>query len=122
MPLLPFYVNDTGAGGVWLGVILTLQSLGVVFGAMLMGFASDKFGRRRTGIFSMFGDALFFLLSAWAPTPLALATVRFCAGLCCPIPVGYGWYVVGAPRTSPPAICARQAHLCCHAPPSRPIP
>ena len=49
MPLLPFFCNDYAADNksMWLGAILSSQAAGVVVGTIIIGKASDVFGRRR---------------------------------------------------------------------------
>ena len=59
-PLLPVFCKDFENGGMWLGAILSAQSAGVIIGTVLVGILSDMFGRKRLGLYSMFGDGVFF--------------------------------------------------------------
>jgi YNFM family putative membrane transporter len=101
MPLLPFFLEDTEDAVFWLGAIMSCQALGVVCGIVIMGIMSDRFGRKRMGAITMFGDSTMFLLSGLMKTPLSLLICRFVAGLFCPIPVAMSWLIDISPTSNP---------------------
>ncbi|WP_108398126.1 MFS transporter [Devosia submarina] len=59
----------------------TLFFLGMLIGATLFGRLADRFGRRRVLIITVAMDAIFGLLSAFAPDFAVLLVLRFLTGL-----------------------------------------
>ena len=92
-PLLPVFCKDFENGGMWLGAILSAQSAGVIIGTVLVGILSDMFGRKRLGLYSMFGDGIFFFLAGMMTNPLGMLIVRLICGIFSPIPCSYSWII-----------------------------
>ncbi|HEV7293595.1 MAG TPA: MFS transporter [Devosia sp.] len=59
----------------------TLFFLGMLIGASLFGRLADRFGRRNVLIITVAGDAIFGLLSVFAPNFAVLLALRFLTGL-----------------------------------------
>jgi putative MFS transporter len=59
----------------------TLFFLGMLIGASVFGRLADRFGRRRVLIWTVAGDAVFGLLSVFAPSFGALLALRFLTGI-----------------------------------------
>lgn len=86
IPILPELIQSlTGEGlsdaskyGGWL--IFTFAIMQFLF-APILGGLSDKYGRRRVILFSLFGLSIDYLLHAWAPTLAFLFVGRFFAGI-----------------------------------------
>lgn len=86
IPILPELIKDlTGEGlsaasryGGWL--IFTFAIMQFLF-APILGALSDRFGRRRVILFSLFGLSIDYLLHAWAPTITFLFIGRLLAGI-----------------------------------------
>lgn len=60
--------------------IATIGLVGMTFGALAVGGATDRFGRRRAMIWSVAGFSVLTLLCGLAQTPAQLAVFRFLAG------------------------------------------
>ncbi len=81
LPALPFWAMRMGAGGLWLGVLLTSYSGAKLVGAALAGRASDIWGRKPVLVACLAGSGVSFILTGLAPSLLALAAARAVAGL-----------------------------------------
>eukprot|EP00941_MAST-03F_sp_MAST-3F-sp1_P004418 g4418.t1 len=101
IPFLTFYVKrmypekDEGARTLWVGGILTAQYFASVFGAALLGWSSDVFGRKAALMQAMIGDIIFFAASgavAELSVPLFVAA-RALAGLMIPVVPATAWLV-----------------------------
>ena len=86
IPILPDLIETlTGEGlseasryGGWL--IFTFAIMQFIF-APVLGALSDRYGRRRVILFSLFGLSIDYLIHAWAPTIFFLFIGRFLAGI-----------------------------------------
>jgi DHA1 family tetracycline resistance protein-like MFS transporter len=81
LPSLPFYAQDLGATGLWLGVLLTSYSFAQLIGAAILGRLSDRFGRRPMLILSLAGSSASLALTGLALSLPTLAAARALAGL-----------------------------------------
>ena len=81
LPALPFWAMRMGAGGLWLGVLLTSYSGAKLVGAALAGRASDAWGRKPVLVACLAGSGVSFVLTGLAPSLLTLAGARAVAGL-----------------------------------------
>ena len=77
----PALIEQWGISRAEMGPILGAAMFGVAIGALIAGPWSDRAGRKRVLLISVFGFALFSLLCAFARTPLEMAVLRFLAGL-----------------------------------------
>jgi MFS family permease len=91
IPLLPFFVEDAGNSEVWVGMILSLQYVGVIFGNNAIGFISDRVGRKFALLLSMAGDTAFFVASGYAKSSLMLLIFRVFAGAFTPLAPSLTW-------------------------------
>jgi len=66
LPLLPFYASDFGATIAIVGLLGTVNALGQLIAAPIIGRLSDRFGRRPLLIVSIAGTILGFLLLGFA--------------------------------------------------------
>jgi MFS family permease len=100
VPLLPFFVIEAGAPTIWLGIILTCQNAGVILGQLLIGYCSDRFGRKPALVTALLCMAFFFFLSGTAESVEMLALWQLFAGISNPGSACLGWVVdtVPAPR------------------------
>jgi AAHS family 4-hydroxybenzoate transporter-like MFS transporter len=64
-----------------LGHIMSAALIGLACGAMISGPLSDRFGRRRVILFSVFFFAFWTLLAGFAETSAQITILRFFAGL-----------------------------------------
>ena len=80
-PLLPLYVKDMGATGIWLGIIVAAYFASNSIATPIAGRLSDRKGRK---IFLTVGLVAYSLVSlgyVFAQTPAHLALVRLVQGL-----------------------------------------
>ena len=133
MPLLPVWCTRVaGVSDQWVGYILTAQYSAVIVGQIVVGFAADRFGKRRVMLVVMAGDCVLFAASGFITRALPQLLVRAAVGLFAPPALAIGWISeVGhsASRLSARARCFRLpfrlAPLCARAllptpaPPSR---
>lgn len=66
LPLLPYYASDFGATLTLVGLLGTVNGLGQLIAAPLIGRLSDRFGRRPLLILAVSGTILGFLLLGFA--------------------------------------------------------
>lgn len=90
--LRPYIKESLGLSDLQAGSAYTLQSIGAVLGAVVIGQLADKFGRRNALIVSMIGYGSFLLGGLWVDTYAALIAQRigqgFFMGSMFPIAVG----------------------------------
>ena len=77
----PRLMSDWGIDRAALAPILAAGLLGMFVGALVLGIAGDRYGRRRALLASMALMAASSLLAATADGPAPLATYRFLTGL-----------------------------------------
>jgi DHA1 family tetracycline resistance protein-like MFS transporter len=66
LPLLPYYIEQFGAGPIIIGCISATYSLFQLVAAPIMGELSDKYGRRPILLISVAGTAISFFMIALA--------------------------------------------------------
>lgn len=81
LPLLPFYAEEFGATGFWVGALLTAYSAAQLVGAPVLGRISDRVGRRPVLLASLAGSALSLALTGVANSLALLLLGRVLAGL-----------------------------------------
>lgn len=81
LPVLPFMVEETGAGPTLITITLSLYSLGQMVGAPLWGKISDHIGRRRALLITMIGAAGCYVALGLADTLAQIMVVRLVSGL-----------------------------------------
>ena len=81
LPLLPFYAEQFGATGIWVGALLTAYSAAQIVGAAFLGRLSDRVGRRPVLLLSLLGSALSLTVTGFAGSLLVLLAGRALAGL-----------------------------------------
>ena len=80
-PLLPLYVSDMGATGVWLGTIMASYAITNSMAVPFIGRLSDRKGRK---IFLTIGLLIYSIISVgylFSATPIHLVIVRLCQGV-----------------------------------------
>jgi len=80
IPLLPFYAEHFGASPLAVTSLMAVYSLMQFVTAPLLGSISDRFGRRRVLLFSLFGAAVGYGLMAMANSLILLILARGLAG------------------------------------------
>lgn len=81
LPLLPFYASDLGAGGLQVGLLVTVYSAVQLFMAPMWGRISDRFGRRPVLILGLLGSALAYIIFARADSLTLLFVSRIVGGI-----------------------------------------
>lgn len=97
LPLLPFFVRDTGADTFWIGAILSAQYTAVVIGSAFWGRMADFVGVRKVYLLLLVLDVIFFTLSAFCTTVESLLICRFFAGFSAIMPLGTAWISATCP-------------------------
>jgi AAHS family 4-hydroxybenzoate transporter-like MFS transporter len=77
----PPILQDWSVSRAVFGFVISAAPFGLVFGALLAGPSSDRFGRRPVLIASVLAFALLTLAAAFTSTPLEMAALRFLAGM-----------------------------------------
>lgn len=80
LPVLPFLAEQFGAGGFWVGAILTAYSAAQLVGALFLGRLSDRIGRRPVLLLSLVGSAVSLVGMGLANSLIALLLSRLLAG------------------------------------------
>ncbi len=86
IPILPklieeFMGGDTSSAARMLGVIASCYAVAQFIFAPILGALSDRFGRRRVLLLSMFGLSVDYLIMGFAPTVAWLFAGRIVAGI-----------------------------------------
>jgi DHA1 family tetracycline resistance protein-like MFS transporter len=81
LPLLPFYAMHFGASWLWIGVLATAYSAAQFAGAPVVGWLSDRFGRRPVLLVALAGSAVSLALAGFASSLTMLIVARGLAGL-----------------------------------------
>ncbi len=81
MPLLPLYINEMGATGVWLGVIVSSYAISNAISVPIAGRLSDIKGRKIFLTTGLFAYSLISLGYIYSPTVYLLTLVRFIHGI-----------------------------------------
>ncbi len=68
IPVLPLYAEDLGASKIEVGLLLSLDSIGLVLFLPFWGWVSDRIGRRPVILVCLLGTAAYFGLLAVART------------------------------------------------------
>ncbi|RYC30779.1 MFS transporter [Lichenibacterium minor] len=77
----PPILQDWGVSRAAFGLVISAAPFGLVFGALLAGPSSDRFGRKPVLVVSVLAFAVLTLLAAFAATPGEMAGLRFLAGM-----------------------------------------
>ncbi len=80
-PLLPLYIRDLGASGIWLGVIVASYFFSNSLFVPIAGRMSDRKGRKLFLTSGLFAYAVISLGYLWADSVSLLALVRFIHGI-----------------------------------------
>jgi DHA1 family tetracycline resistance protein-like MFS transporter len=81
LPLLPFYASDFGATLALVGLLGTVNGLGQLIAAPIIGRLSDRYGRRPLLILSIAGTVVGFLLLGFAKSLWMIFLSRAVDGL-----------------------------------------
>lgn len=81
LPLLPYYAQTFGSGAFMTGLLVASYALAQLIGAPILGRWSDRVGRRRVLLVSIFGTFIGFLLLGFAGTLWMLFVSRIIDGL-----------------------------------------
>ena len=79
--IAPALIEHWGISRSAMGPILGAAMFGVALGALIAGPMSDRYGRKRVILLSVFVFSAFSLACAYAASPLQMALLRFIAGL-----------------------------------------
>jgi len=80
LPLLPFFAQRLGAGGLMVGLLVSSFSLAQLISAPMWGRLSDKWGRRPVIIVSLAASAISFTVFGFAHSLLVLFLSRIVQG------------------------------------------
>lgn len=80
-PLLPLYVKNMGATGIWLGIIMASYSISNSFFVPIAGSLSDRHGRKLFLGAGLFAYGIISLGYIWADNVFLLSCVRFFQGI-----------------------------------------
>lgn len=80
IPLLPFFAQEMGGGGLWVGVLVSAYSLAQLLSAPLWGRVSDRYGRRPALLVSLTAAALAYVVFAFATSLWVLLLSRLVQG------------------------------------------
>lgn len=76
----PALTKHWGASMEWIGVVNSVTFVGMLFGCWFGGWASDKFGRKKTFLFSVIIFSTFSILNGLAPTKPIFMIARTMTG------------------------------------------
>ena len=93
MPLLPIYISEMGASGIWLGVIVSSYAISNSITVPIAGRLSDIKGRKLFLAIGLIAYSLISLGYIFATDVVMLALVRFVHGIAgsMTIPVGIAY-------------------------------
>lgn len=77
----PPILQDWGVSRAAFGLVISAAPFGLVFGALLAGPSSDRFGRKPVLVVSVLVFAVLTLAAALASSPGGMALLRFLAGM-----------------------------------------
>lgn len=80
LPLLPFYAQKLGAGGLVVGLLVSSFSVAQLLSAPMWGRVSDKYGRRPALLVGLFASAIAYLVFAYADSLWLLFVSRLVQG------------------------------------------
>ncbi len=80
-PLLPLYVRDMGATGIWIGVIIAAYSISNSVFTPIAGYLSDKQGRKLFLFAGLFAYSIISLGYVWAGSVNQIILVRLLQGI-----------------------------------------
>ena len=80
LPLLPFFAQRLGAGGLEVGLLVSSFSLAQLLSAPIWGRLSDKWGRRPVIMIALFSSAISYAVFGFAHTLLLLFVSRIVQG------------------------------------------
>lgn len=81
IPLLPFYIESFGAGGMALGALMSIYGVLQFIFAPIWGSLSDRYGRKRILMIGILGNALSQLLFGLSSALWMLFAARALAGI-----------------------------------------
>ena len=76
----PVLAKEWGLGATGKSLVISAGFIGMFFGAIFLGVAADRFGRRRMFLFNLAAYSLLSLATAAAPNALVFVVLRICAG------------------------------------------
>ncbi|WP_263641219.1 MFS transporter [Methanobrevibacter arboriphilus] len=71
-----FSLNDTG-----IGIVVSSLTIGCIIGSMILGYSSEKYGRKKTLILTSVLFTISSIGSALSTSPLSLIFYRFIGGI-----------------------------------------
>lgn len=80
IPLLPFYAERMGGGGLWVGILVSAFSLAQLLSAPLWGRVSDRYGRRPALLVGLGAAAMAYVIFAHAESLWLLLASRLVQG------------------------------------------
>ncbi len=80
LPLLPFYAEKLGAGGLIVGLLVASFSVAQLLSAPIWGRFSDRYGRRPALLVSLVASAIAFVVFAYADSLWLLFVSRIIQG------------------------------------------
>ena len=81
LPLLPYYASNFGASAAVIGLLGTVNAIGQLIAAPVIGRLSDRYGRRPLLIVAIIGTVVAFLMLGFAKTLFLVFASRIVDGL-----------------------------------------
>ena len=81
IPLLPYYAETFGADATIIGLLIASYPLAQLISAPFLGRISDRIGRRTVLLYTILGNALAFVIFAFAENLTILFISRIFSGL-----------------------------------------
>jgi AAHS family 4-hydroxybenzoate transporter-like MFS transporter len=79
--IAPPILQEWGISRAAFGVVMSAAPIGLVFGALFAGPASDKIGRKKVLVASVLAFGIFTLLASYARDTTEMAVLRFLTGI-----------------------------------------
>ncbi|WEU40891.1 MAG: MFS transporter [Candidatus Odinarchaeum yellowstonii] len=91
IPLIPFYALQFGASSILLGVLVSVFALMQFFFAPFLGRLSDRVGRRKILLYSLFFSVISFIIFTFASSFIMLLASRIIAGMATEYSIAYAY-------------------------------
>ena len=91
VPLLPHYIGSLGGDAFWVGLFMSGQGIGTMFGTVWLGYFSDMVGVKTAMLTALACNIPLFFLSGVVKNLPLLVVVRILLGLFSPFSTANTW-------------------------------